>query len=91
MELENSKLDNPDSLEDTNSEISKYVKDLIEVMDMIDNEEIRLYIKEILLNAVRQRGLSVHFAGFLEGLDGSQENVKDLNQEEFKDQFLKGL
>ena len=36
-------------------------------MDIIDNQEIRLYIKEILFKAVQQRGLLVHFAGFLKG------------------------
>ena len=63
--------------------MSEYVKDLIEEIDSIDNQKIKLYIKEILLNAVQQFELSDHFVELFEQKDYPK--VRILNPLEFKD------
>ena len=54
-------------------------------MDDIDNQNILLYIKDILFKAIQQNGLSNHFTEIFEGQDDPLKNARDLNPEEFRD------
>ena len=53
-------------------------------MDEIDNQDIWLYIKDILSKAIQQSGLSNHFTEVFEVQDDLQKYERDLNPEEFR-------